>query len=64
MRYADGTADSLGRLCLALRSIAADLDCAKVELWLPSLLILRDAMQGAGFSSADEEPMWIYARTL
>ncbi len=62
-RYTDGTADALGRLGLALRRIAAERGCAKVELWLPNLLILRDAMQGAGFTSGDEA-MWIYAREL
>ena len=62
-RYTDGTADALGRLGLALRGIAAERGCAKVELWLPNLLILRDAMQGAGYAR-DDETMWVYAREL
>ncbi len=61
--YTDGTADALGRLGLALRRIAAERECAKVELWLPNLLILRDAMQGAGYEAGDET-LWIYARDL
>jgi ribosomal protein S18 acetylase RimI-like enzyme len=62
-RYTDGTADALGRLGLALRGIAGERGCAKAELWLPNLLILRDAMQGAGYTR-DDEAMWIYAREL
>jgi ribosomal protein S18 acetylase RimI-like enzyme len=64
VRYADGAADGLGRLALALRGIAGEQGCVRVELWLPNLLILHDAMQGAGYSRADDEPMWIYARGL
>jgi ribosomal protein S18 acetylase RimI-like enzyme len=60
--YCDGSADALGRMGVALRKLATTLDLARVELWLPDLLILRDAMDGAGFST--HEPMWVYAREL
>jgi ribosomal protein S18 acetylase RimI-like enzyme len=59
-RYCDGSADALGRMGVALRALAQDLP--RVELWLPDLLILRDAMDGAGFSA--HEPMWVYSREL
>jgi ribosomal protein S18 acetylase RimI-like enzyme len=64
VRYADGAAVGLGRLALALRASAGEQGYTRVELWLPNLLILHDAMQGAGYSRADDEPMWIYARGL
>jgi ribosomal protein S18 acetylase RimI-like enzyme len=60
--YCDGSADALGRMGVALRKLATTLDLPRVELWLPDLLILRDAMDGAGFST--DEPMWVYAREL
>ena len=60
--YCDGSADALGRMGVALRALAQTQSAPRVELWLPDLLILRDAMDGAGFST--HEPMWIYARDL
>jgi len=35
----------------------------QVWLWLPDLLILRDAMDGAGYTRGDET-LWVYARAL
>jgi ribosomal protein S18 acetylase RimI-like enzyme len=63
VRYVDGLADSIGRLGLALRAEAATLHCDRVELWLPNLLILRDAMAGAGYEG-DDETMLVFAREL
>jgi ribosomal protein S18 acetylase RimI-like enzyme len=60
--YCDGSADALGRMGVALRALARTQHLPRVELWLPDLLILRDAMDGAGFST--HEPMWIYTREL
>jgi ribosomal protein S18 acetylase RimI-like enzyme len=60
--YCDGSADALGRMGVALRALATAQDLSRVELWLPDLLILRDAMDGAGFSA--HEPMWVYTREL
>jgi ribosomal protein S18 acetylase RimI-like enzyme len=60
--YYDGSADAIGRMGVALRARAKTESAPRVELWLPDLLILRDAMDGAGFSA--HEPMWIYARDL
>ncbi len=62
--YADGMADRLGRLALALRETSGERGCAMVDLWLPDLLILRDAMEGAGYTRQGEHAMEIYARTL
>lgn len=50
VRYLDGTADGIGRLALALRERAAARALAGVRLWLPDLLILQDAMSGAGYA--------------
>jgi ribosomal protein S18 acetylase RimI-like enzyme len=60
--YIDGTADTLGRVGMALREMAAGQGLPRIELWLPDLLILRDAMDGAGFAAGSV--MWVYARAL
>ncbi len=62
--YLDGMADGIGRLALALRAIAAQRGLATIQLFLPDLLILRDAMDGAGYASQGEGAMWVYAREL
>jgi len=63
VRYMDGLADAIGRLALSLRAEAAATAYARVELWLPDLLILRDAMAGAGYDG-DDEVMLVFAREL
>jgi GNAT superfamily N-acetyltransferase len=63
VRYIDGLADAIGRLALALRAEAAADRCERVELWLPDLLILHDAMDGAGYER-DDETMLVFARDL
>jgi ribosomal protein S18 acetylase RimI-like enzyme len=60
--YCDGSADALGRMGVALRALATKQNLSPVALWLPDLLMLRDAMDGAGFSA--HEPMWVYSREL
>ncbi len=64
VRYLDGLAEGIGRLALALRDLAGERDLDEVELWLPDLLILRDAMNGAGYHREMEGAMWVYARGL
>jgi ribosomal protein S18 acetylase RimI-like enzyme len=64
VRYTDGAADGLGQLALALRGVAAEHALTAVDLWLPNLLILHDAMQGAGYTRQDEAPVELYAREL
>ena len=63
VRYIDGLSDAIGRLALLLRTEAYRRTLEQVWLWLPDLLILRDAMDGAGYRRG-EEPMWVYARAL
>lgn len=63
VRYIDGLADAIGRLALSLRAEAAATGYARVDLWLPDLLILRDAMAGAGYEG-DDEVMLVFAREL
>lgn len=63
LRTMDGTSEGIGRLALVLREEAGLRGLGSVSLWLPDLLILRDAMAGAGYE-ADGTPMWIYAREL
>jgi ribosomal protein S18 acetylase RimI-like enzyme len=64
VRYMDGAADAIGRLALVLREEAGLRGHATVDLWLPDQLILRDAMDGAGYSVGEGGAMWVYARTL
>jgi ribosomal protein S18 acetylase RimI-like enzyme len=63
VHYIDGLANGIGRLALSLRAEAATEHCERVELWLPDLLILRDAMAGAGYEG-DDETMLVFAREL
>ncbi len=64
VRYIDGAAGGIGALALALREIAAPRHLSQVELWLPDLLILHDAMNGAGYLRDSQETMWVYQRSL
>ncbi len=64
VRYIDGLSDAIGRLALLLRGEAARRRLERVWLWLPDLLILRDAMDGAGYIRGDEDPLWVYTREL
>ena len=64
VRYIDGLSDAIGRLALLLRGEAHQRGLSRVWLWLPDLLILRDAMDGAGCTREDAGAMWVYARVL
>jgi ribosomal protein S18 acetylase RimI-like enzyme len=64
VRYCDGLADGIGRLAQALRREAAERSLGGVRLWLPDQLILRDAMDGAGYERRSDHTMLIYAREL
>lgn len=63
VRYIDGLSDAIGRLALLLRDEAYRRKLEQVWLWAPDLLILRDAMTGAGYT-CDDEAMHVYARAL
>lgn len=64
VRYMDGLSDAIGRLALLLRGEASRRGLERVWLWLPDLLILRDAMDGAGYTRGEPDTMWVYAREL
>jgi ribosomal protein S18 acetylase RimI-like enzyme len=64
VRYIDGTAGGISTLALVLREIAQERELEQIELWLPDLLILQDAMNGAGYSRSSHEKMWVYQRSL
>ncbi|HKV83590.1 MAG TPA: GNAT family N-acetyltransferase [Ktedonobacterales bacterium] len=64
VRYIDGLSEAIGRLALALRQLASQREAASVQLWLPDLLILVDAMNAAGYTRDEDGAMWVYAREL
>jgi GNAT superfamily N-acetyltransferase len=64
IRYLDGAMQGIGQLALHLRAQAAEAGHARIDAHPPDLLILRDAMEGAGFSSEGRMPQWIYAKDL
>lgn len=64
VRYIDGLSEAIGRLALALRQPAREHGATSVQLWLPDLLILVDAMNAAGYTRDEDGAMWVYARAL
>lgn len=64
LRTLDGSSEGIGRLALVLREEAGRRGLRSVVAWLPNLLILRDAMAGAGYEADEDTPMWVYARDL
>lgn len=64
LRTLDGSSEGIGRLALVLREEAGLRGLRSVVAWLPNLLILRDAMAGAGYDADEDTPMWVYARDL
>ncbi|MGH2485681.1 MAG: GNAT family N-acetyltransferase [Ktedonobacterales bacterium] len=64
VRYIDGLSEAIGRLALALRQHAREREIVAVQLWLPDLLILVDAMNAAGYSRDEDGAMWVYSREL
>jgi ribosomal protein S18 acetylase RimI-like enzyme len=63
-QYVDGAAEGISRLALALRGAAAEAGLTRVTLTIPDLLILHDAMDGAGFARRGEYTLLCYARQL
>jgi ribosomal protein S18 acetylase RimI-like enzyme len=66
VQYLDGTAEGIGRLALALREEAARASLDRVVVRIPDLLILHDAMDGAGYTrwTPWAETILCYARRL
>jgi hypothetical protein len=61
----DGQPWAVTVLGLALRAHAAQLGAQKVQVMLPDLGWLRDALAAAGFGFGDwEGNLWIYERQL
>lgn len=63
VRYIDGLSEAIGRLALLLREETRRRGLERVWLWAPDLLILRDAMNGAGYT-CEVEAMHVFARAL
>jgi ribosomal protein S18 acetylase RimI-like enzyme len=66
VEYIDGMAEGIGRLALALREEAVHANLQRVVVSVPDVLILRDAMDGAGYAQGGhaEGGIWCYARRL
>jgi ribosomal protein S18 acetylase RimI-like enzyme len=65
VQYIDGMAEGIGRLALALREEAAHASLDRVVVSLPDVLILHDAMDGAGYTRDEHgQGIWCYARRL
>lgn len=66
VQYIDGMAEGIGRLALALREEAARAALTRITLPIPDLLILHDAMAGAGYTRGEHggQGLWCYARRL
>jgi hypothetical protein len=64
VEYLDGQAEWIGRIALSLRGEAARRGLATVTAPLPDLLMLHDAMDGAGFARLASKALWCYARRL
>jgi N-acetylglutamate synthase-like GNAT family acetyltransferase len=66
LRYLDGAAQGIGQLALHLRTHAASEGdhYALVEARPIDLLIVHDALHGAGFTRVDDDVQWVYARAL
>jgi GNAT superfamily N-acetyltransferase len=64
IRYLDGQAQAIGQLALFLRARAAAMGLAMVDAQAPDVLIVHDALNGAGFTRFDEHPYLIYAREI
>jgi hypothetical protein len=66
VQYIDGASEGIGRLALALRDEAAHAGLDRVVVGVPELLILHDAMDGAGYTRRDPHgaTTQCYARRL
>jgi hypothetical protein len=59
--YLDGASESVGRLMLFLRSLAAERGFDLIDARPPDLLILHDALNGAGFARQSEGIVTLWA---
>ncbi len=64
IRYLDGQAQGIGQLALFLRAQANRRALAMVDAHPPDVLIVHDALNGAGFLRFDEHPYLIYAHEI
>ncbi len=64
IRYLDGAAQGIGQLALHLRAFAGSTGYQRIEARPPELLILFDALNGAGFANLDSPTHWIYAKEI
>ncbi len=64
VEYLDGTSEGVGRLAYGLRDLAARQGLEQVEVTIPDLLLLRDALAGTGYQTEDAGFFLVYQRQL
>lgn len=64
IRYLDGTSQGISQLALHLRGWAATQSFEQIDARPPDLLIVHDALGGAGFTRIDTATRWMYAKPL
>jgi GNAT superfamily N-acetyltransferase len=64
IRYLDGAVHGISRLAMYLRGQAAVAEFDHVEVRPPDLRVLRDALDGAGYTDTGDAPQIIYAKSL
>jgi N-acetylglutamate synthase-like GNAT family acetyltransferase len=64
IRYLDGAVQGIGQLALSVRALAADEHFAEIDARPPDLLILHDALNGAGLTRTEPAIQWIFAKDL
>jgi len=64
IEYLDGTSEGVGRLAYGLRELAAQQGLERVEVSVPDLLLLRDALAGTGYQTEDAGFFLVYQRQL
>lgn len=62
--FLDGTAEGISRLASHLRAKAFALGCTLIEARPPDLLIIHDALNGAGFVRTSEQAQLLYAKVV
>jgi GNAT superfamily N-acetyltransferase len=64
IRYLDGAVHGISRVAMYLRGQAAAAEFDHVEARPPDLRVLRDALDGAGYTGTGAPAQWLFAKSL